>query len=94
VLDVAGRPLRRGQATAFYLAMGWVGVALAPSLAAQPALAGWMLVGGAFYTGGAILYWRQYPRRRIGTIGFHELWHLCVIAASASHYWAIRTYVI
>ena len=45
----------------------------------------WLLVGGVFYTSGAILYWQRRPRRRLGPVGHHELWHLCVIDASAAH---------
>lgn len=93
-LDLVGRPLRRGQATAFYLAMGWAVLPVAPALREHPRLGTWLLIGGVFYTGGAIAYWRQRPRRRHGPIGFHELWHLCVLAASASHFWAIFAYVV
>lgn len=94
LLDLTGRPLRRGQATAFYLAMGWAVLPVAPALREHPGLGAWLLIGGIFYTTGAIAYWRQRPRRRFGPIGFHELWHLCVIAASASHFWAIFAYVL
>lgn len=93
-LDLRATPLRRGQATALYLALGWTAVLLVPSLRAHPRLGLWLLIGGVFYTGGALLYWREWPRRRLGIVGFHELWHLCVLAASASHFWAIRTYVL
>lgn len=91
-LDLIGRPLRRGQATAFYLAMGWTALPVLPTLGAHPGLGAWLVAGGVFYTVGAVLYWRQYPRRRLGVVGFHELWHLCVLAGSASHFWAILTH--
>ena len=94
VLDLIGRPLRRGQATAFYLAMGWAILPVTPALREHPGLGAWLLLGGILYTSGAIAYWRQRPRRRLGPIGFHELWHLCVLAASASHFWAIFAYVL
>jgi hemolysin III len=94
VLDLVGRPLRRGQATAFYLAMGWAVLPVTPALREHPRLGTWLLIGGIFYTTGAIAYWRQRPRRRRGPIGFHEFWHLCVLAASASHFWAIYAYVL
>ena len=93
-LDLRGRPLGRGPATALYLALGWAVLPVAPALRGHPGLGAWLLVGGVFYTVGALLYWRQRPRRRLGGLGFHELWHLCVLAASASHFWAIRTYVL
>ena len=93
-LDLRDRPLRRGPATALYLALGWAALPVAPAFRAHPGLGAWLLVGGIFYTVGALLYWQQRPRRRLGIVGFHELWHLCVIAASASHFWAIRSYVL
>lgn len=93
-LDLRDRPLRRGPATALYLALGWAALPVAPVLQNYPGLGAWLLIGGLFYTAGALLYWRQRPRRRLGVVGFHELWHLCVLAASASHFWAIRTYVL
>ena len=93
-LDLIGRPLSRGQATALYLVLGWSVLPLTPVLRAHPGLTKWLLIGGAFYTIGALIYWRERPRRRFGIIGFHELWHLCVLVASASHFWAIHTYVI
>ena len=93
-LDMRGRPLSRGAATAFYLALGWAALPLAPALLTRPGLATWLLIGGVLYSAGALLYWRRFPRRKLVGCGFHELWHLCVLAASASHYWAIRTYVL
>lgn len=94
-LDLRQRPLGRGAATALYLALGWTALPITPTLvASHPGLGAWLLVGGAFYTVGALFYWRRRPRRRFGPVGHHELWHLCVIAASAAHFWAIRTYVL
>jgi hemolysin III len=92
---VADRP-RRGVTTALYLGLGWVGVIATPALVGRVGaeLVAWILVGGVFYSGGAYLYWRQWPRGRRATIGFHELWHVCVLAASASHFWAIHSYVL
>ena len=94
VLDLIGRPLRRGQATAFYLVMGWAVLPVTPALREHRELGMWLLIGGIFYTSGAIAYWRRRPRRRRGFVGFHEVWHLCVLAATASHFWAIFAYVL
>lgn len=94
-IDIRGRPLRRGPATALYLGLGWAVVPLAPMIArTNPALGVWLLVGGMFYTVGAIFYWLERPRRRIGIVGFHEIWHLCVLAASLSHFWGISRYAL
>ena len=86
----------RGLSTSIYLGLGWIGAVAAPPLlrAAPPALFAWLLAGGVLYTVGAIFYWARWPRGRPGVFGFHELWHVCVLAASATHYWAVLSYVV
>lgn len=68
----------------------------APVLArvVPPAPAVWLLVDGVLHSVGAILYWLQWPRGWPGRLGFHALRHVCVLAASASHFWAIHAYVL
>jgi hemolysin III len=78
----------RWLSTAMYLALGWMAlVAVVPMLGAFP-LGGlaWLLVGGAFYSLGAIVYARQRPDPWPGRFGYHEIWHLFVLAGSASHF--------
>ncbi len=96
LLELLVRRPRRGVVTAIYLGLGWAGVVAAPAVASmvQPALVTWLLVGGLFYSAGAWLYWRQWPRGWPGRFGFHELWHACVLVASASHFWAIHRHVL
>ena len=96
LLEVLTHEVPRRVATGIYLALGWVGMLATPVLleAVPLALLGWMLLGGVLYTIGAVLYWRKWPRGRPGTFGFHELWHVFVIAASASHYWAVLRHVL
>ena len=96
LLEVLTREVSRRVATGIYLALGWVGMLATPVLleAVPLALLGWMLLGGVLYTIGAVLYWRKWPRGRPGIFGFHELWHVFVIAASASHYWAVLRHVL
>jgi hemolysin III len=86
----------RGVSTALYLGLGWIGAVAAPSLlrTAPAPLFGWLLAGGVVYTVGALFYWRRWPRGRPGVFGFHELWHVCVIGASAAHYWAVFAYIL
>lgn len=86
----------RGLSTAIYLGLGWIGAVAAPALlrAAPTPLFGWLLAGGIVYTIGALFYWRRWPRGRPGIFGFHELWHVCVLAASATHYWAVLSYLV
>lgn len=73
-----------------YLAMGWmVLVALKPLLAVLP-MAGfmWLGAGGLFYTVGIIFYVLDERMRHA-----HGIWHLFVLAGSASQYWCVLNYV-
>lgn len=88
---------RRAVSTTLYLGLGWAGAAALPVLArtAPPGFVGWLLAGGALYTGGAIVYWRRWPRwGRPGVFGFHELWHAFVLLASAAHWWGVARYLM
>jgi hemolysin III len=86
----------RGLSTGLYLGLGWLGtLAARPLLAtAPPETFAWILTGGLLYTVGAIVYWAKWPRGVPGRFGFHELWHVFVLAASASHFWAVLRYVL
>lgn len=81
--------------TGFYLFMGWlVAFATGPLRASLPQ-GGllWLGVGGLFYTVGAVLYGTKWPKLIPPVFGFHELWHLFVMAGSLSHFWAVFRYV-
>jgi hemolysin III len=89
------RDAPRGVSTAIYLALGWLGLLSGPHLLRiAPPLFWWILTGGVLYTVGALFYSARWPRGRPGVFGFHELWHVFVLAASASHYWAVLAYVV
>ncbi len=73
-----------------YLGMGWLAlIALRPLLQALP-LTGlvWLVAGGLFYTIGVLFYSLDEKLRHA-----HGVWHLFVLAGSASHYFAILYYV-
>jgi hemolysin III len=78
-----------------YLGMGWVAVIAAPALfRAVPAEGmAWVLAGGLTYTAGALVYGLKRPNPLPGVFGFHEVWHLFVLAGSACHFWAVLRYV-
>jgi hemolysin III len=80
---------------ALYLGMGWVAVIAAPALfqAVPPRGMAWVLGGGLVYSVGAIVYGLRRPNLVPGVFGFHELWHLFVVAGSACHFWAVLHYV-
>jgi hemolysin III len=81
--------------TVLYLGMGWAAIAVAkPVLNAAPiGFVVWILVGGAFYSVGAVVYATKWPNPVPDMFGFHEIWHLFVMAGSFSHYWAVLEYV-
>ena len=86
VLEVLPRKGPRVIPVIIYLVMGWLCVfALDPIVAALPPEGFfWLLAGGIFYTSGVVFFvldnW--YP-------WCHGVWHMFVIAGSASHYFSI-----
>ncbi len=69
-----------------HLVLGWAPIISVPALIGRLPTAGlwWMLVGGLCYSIGTIfLVFDRHVRH------FHALWHLLVIAGSASHYFVI-----
>lgn len=78
-----------------YLALGWVvvipGHLILPRLPAASLL--WVSLGGLAYTVGAVVYARKKPDPLPGRFGFHEVWHLFVLAGAASHYVFMLTLV-
>jgi hemolysin III len=79
-----------------YLIMGWiVVVAFYPLMQAIP-FGGivWFALGGLCYSIGAIIYALKRPNPIPDIFGFHEIWHLLVMAGSFCHFWAMLHYVL
>jgi hemolysin III len=74
-----------------YVVMGWVAlVATFPLLRALGSLGfAWLAAGGLFYTIGIVFYALDTRLTHA-----HGVWHLFVIAGSATHYVAILNYVV
>ena len=74
-----------------YLLLGWVAVIYTPQLYKEGGL--WVLlpilIGGLFYSVGAIFYALKKPGRYAKYFGFHELFHIFVLAAWISQYIAV-----
>ena len=74
-----------------YLLLGWVAVIYTPQLSKEGGL--WViipiLVGGLLYSIGAIFYALKLPGRNAKYFGFHELFHIFVLAAWISQYLAV-----
>mgnify|MGYP001569014455 FL=1 len=80
---------------AMYLGMGWISVPLALPLSkvVAPWCLYWIVIGGLFFTSGAVIYAKKKPNPFPGVFGFHEIWHLFVMAGTFSHFWAIYKYI-
>ncbi len=77
------------------IALGWLGV-VAYSQFAKVGWAGIALLfgGGLFYTAGAVVYALRRPDPRPAVFGYHEIFHVCTLAAAACQYAAIAFYVL
>lgn len=74
-----------------YIALGWVAIFVVPDVlhnggAITLTL---VLVGGLFYSAGAVIYAIKRPNPSPRTFGFHELFHLFTLFAAICHYIAI-----
>jgi hemolysin III len=78
-----------------YLVLGWVGVIPARQVvsAMSPVQLALLALGGALYTVGAVVYAMKHPNPLPRIFGFHEVFHLLVIAGSAAHFALIAMYV-
>ena len=93
VVGIAIKALRphapRWFITSLYLAMGWLGVLIAKPIYEAIHWQGLaaMMLGGIFFTVGAVIYLLEKPNPSPGRFGFHEIWHCCVFAGAASHFY-------
>ncbi len=85
----------RWLAAGLYLLMGWLALAaIGEILAAMPAGALLALIlGGVFFTLGAVVYVTRWPDLWPGAFGFHEVWHIFVILGCLCHFALIALYV-
>ena len=79
-----------------YVALGWVAVATMPQLWDT---LGWgavlaLAAGGTLYSAGAVVYARERPDPVPAVFGYHEVFHVLVIAAAALHYAVIAFAVL
>ena len=82
--------------TGIYLLMGWMAIVVFKPLAASIAPTGlnWLIAGGLFYTVGAVIYVIKRPTPFPPLFGFHEIWHLFVLAGTASHFMSVNSLLV
>ena len=71
--------------TALYIILGWVAVWFLPQFwrTGGPAIVWLLVAGGVTYTLGAVVYARKTPDPSPRWFGFHEIFHVCTVAAWA-----------
>ena len=81
--------------TGLYLLMGWLCVIIFPQIwdVVPKVFSYWIIIGGLFYTIGAIIYALQKPNPAPSWFGYHGIWHLFVMGGAFSHFWAIFNYL-
>jgi hemolysin III len=96
VLELAWTRAPRWLGGTVYLALGWVAVVAMPQLFARLGVAGGLLIvaGGLAYTAGAAIYALRRPDPVPAVFGYHEVFHLLVIAGVAAHFLAISLYAL
>jgi hemolysin III len=74
-----------------YLGLGWVAVIVFPAFVRELSTTQLvlMLLGGSFYSGGALVLALHRPDPWPRTFGYHEVWHAATIGAAACLYTAI-----
>lgn len=96
VLNLLWTTAPKWLSAAVYVALGWVAVATFPQLFSSLGVLGalGLAVGGVLYTAGAVVYARGRPDPSPLVFGYHEVFHVLVIAAAALHYAVIAFAVL
>ena len=77
-----------------YVAVGLIGIVALPAIISEAGLGAGALIaiGGIFYIAGAVIYALQRPDPRPAVFGYHEIFHVLVVAAAAAHFAAVAVY--
>ncbi|MFD1038806.1 hemolysin III family protein [Virgibacillus byunsanensis] len=86
----------RWLSTALYVVMGWIVIFFSSSLLPIIGFNGMLLLvlGGLFYTIGAIIYWLKPKFLSFKHVGFHEIFHVFILFGSFFHFFCIYSYVL
>ena len=88
-------PGRRASAVShtLYIALGWMVVLAGPQIAAgvDDVTLALLAIGGILFTVGAITLATHWPNPLPRHFGYHEVWHLLVVAAVVCHLVAISS---
>jgi hemolysin III len=95
VLNLAWIDAPKWLVAGVFVALGWVGVLALPQMVELGIAPTTLIIaGGALYTLGALAYALKRPNPAPAVFGYHEIFHLLVICAAATHFVAIAAYVL
>jgi hemolysin III len=96
VLSLLWPDAPRPVSAAIYIAVGWVAVIAMPQLADRLGALGIAMIalGGILYSVGAVVYARKRPDPYPTVFGYHEIFHVLVVAAAALHFAVIAFLVL
>jgi hemolysin III len=96
IVEIAWIEHPKWVAALVYLSVGWVAVVAFPAMWSAMGAAGTLLVGagGLLYTVGAVVYATQRPNPNPRVFGYHEVFHLFVIAAATAHFAAVAFFAL
>lgn len=85
----------RWVSSGLYLGMGWLSIFVFMPLVKSMAPGGlfWLSLGGILYTVGGIIYGLKKPNIDKPWFGFHELFHLFVLAGTFCHFMMMYFYI-
>jgi hemolysin III len=94
-LALLGISASRGLRSALYVGLGLLA---APVVAQLPAIIGptrvaGLVLGGVLYALGAVVYAKRWPDPKPTFFGYHEVFHLMVIAAAGVHYAVLTSFL-
>lgn len=95
-IKLVGVDRMRKLGSALYIILGWAAVLAAPQFVGRLGFGVMSLIvaGGLLYTLGAIVLLRRKPDPSPLVFGYHEVWHVMVVAASLCHYAAVMWLVL
>lgn len=81
--------------TGFYLLLGWVGILFILPIFNALEFTGFLvfLLGGVFYTIGAVIYGKKFEILNFKGFGFHEIFHLFILIGSIFHFIMVNNYI-
>lgn len=96
VLRVTRTGMSKWVFVSIFLAMGWLGVLLAPALwrALGPGGCALTVLGGVIYTAGTLFFNRYDGDVEPPGFGPHDVWHLFILAAAGTHYLVLWRYML